>query len=348
MSQIKGPAIFLAQFMGDEPPFNNLPNITAWAKSLGYLGVQLPAFDGRVMDVKKAAESKTYCDELKGQTNGLAITELASHLFGQLVAVHPAYDEMFNVFAPAELHSDPNARTEWAVQQMKYVIQASANLGLTVSPTFSGALLWPFIYPWPQRPAGLVEEGFKELAARWKPIFDTAEQYGVDLAYELHPGEDLYDGATFEMFLEAMGNHPRCAINYDPSHFILQCLDHVGFIDVYGDRIKAFHVKDAEFRPSAKAGVYGGYLGWQERPGRFRSLGDGQVDFKQVFTRLTAAGYSSWAVLEWECCYKDSAQGAAEGAPFIASHLIDVPKKAFDDFAGAASDAARNRRILGI
>lgn len=348
MSQIKGPAIFLAQFMGDEPPFNNLPNITAWAKSLGYLGVQLPAFDGRVMDVKKAAESKTYCDELKGQTNGLAITELASHLFGQLVAVHPAYDEMFNVFAPAELHSDPNARTEWAVQQMKYVIQASANLGLTVSPTFSGALLWPFIYPWPQRPAGLVEEGFKELAARWKPIFDTAEQYGVDLAYELHPGEDLYDGATFEMFLEAMGNHPRCAINYDPSHFILQCLDHVGFIDVYGDRIKAFHVKDAEFRPSAKAGVYGGYLGWQERPGRFRSLGDGQVDFKQVFTRLTAAGYSSWAVLEWECCYKDSAQGAAEGAPFIASHLIDVPKKAFDDFAGAASDAARNRRLLGI
>jgi sugar phosphate isomerase/epimerase len=348
MSQIKGPALFLAQFMGDAPPFNNLPNITAWAKSLGYLGVQLPAFDARVMDVRKAAESKSYCDELKGKTNGLVITELASHLFGQLVAVHPAYDEMFNVFAPAELHSDPKARTEWAVQQMKYVIQASANLGLTVSPTFSGALLWPFIYPWPQRPAGLVEVGFKELAARWKPIFDTADEYGVDLAYELHPGEDLYDGATFEMFLEAMGNHPRCAINYDPSHFILQCLDHVGFIDVYGDRIKAFHVKDAEFRPSAKAGVYGGYLGWQQRPGRFRSLGDGQVDFKQVFTRLTAAGYDSWAVLEWECCYKDSAQGAAEGAPFIAAHLIDVPTRAFDDFAGAASDTARNRRILGV
>lgn len=348
MPQIKGPAIFLAQFMSDEAPFNTLPAITGWAKGLGYIGVQLPSWDGRVMDLKKAAESKAYCDELKGQTNGLAITELASHLQGQLVAVHPAYDEMFDAFAPPAVQGNSKARTEWAVQQMKYVIQASANMGLTATPSFSGALMWPFIYPWPQRPAGLVEEGFKELAARWKPILDFADSHGVDIAYELHPGEDLYDGATFEQFLAATGNHPRAAINYDPSHFILQCLDYVGFIDVYASRIKAFHVKDAEYRPSAKAGVYGGYLGWQQRPGRFRSLGDGQVDFKQVFTRLTANGYSSWAVLEWECCYKDAAQGAAEGAPFIASHLIDVPKRAFDDFAGAATDTARNRRILGL
>lgn len=334
--------------MGDEAPYNSLPAITAWVKSLGYKGVQLPSWDGRIMDLKKAAESKTYCDELKGQTNGLAVTELASHLQGQLVASHPAYDELFDVFAADEVKGNVKARTEWAIAQMHLVIRASANMGLTVTPSFSGALLWPYIYPWPQRPAGFAEEGFKELAARWKPILDFADRHGVDIAYELHPGEDLYDGATFERFLEATGNHPRVAINYDPSHFILQCLDYVGFIDEYGSRIKAFHVKDAEFRPSAKAGVYGGYLDWKARPGRFRSLGDGQVDFKQVFTRLTAVGYSSWAVLEWECCYKDSVQGAAEGAPFIASHLIDVPKKAFDDFAGAATDSTRNRRILGL
>jgi len=348
MSQIKGPAIFLAQFMGDEPPFNSLPNITAWAKSLGYIGVQLPSWDGRVMDLKKAAESKTYCDELKGRANGLAFTELASHLQGQLVAVHPAYDELFDVFAAPEVRGNAKARTEWAIEQMKLVIKASSNLGLSVSPSFTGALLWPMLYPWPQRPAGLVEEGFKELAKRWKPILDFADQHGVYLAYELHPGEDTYDGLTFERFLEATGNHPRVAINYDPSHFVLQCLDYVGFIDAYATHIKAFHVKDAEFRPSAKGGVYGGYMDWKRRPGRFRSLGDGQVDFKQVFTRLTAAGYDSWAVLEWECCYKDSAQGAAEGAPFIRSMLIDVPKKAFDDFAGAATDVTRNRRILGL
>lgn len=348
MAQIKGPAIFLAQFMGDEAPYNSLPAITAWVKSLGYEGVQLPSWDGRIMDLQKAAESKTYCDELKGQTNGLVITELASHLQGQLVASHPAYDEMFDAFAPPAVRCNPAARAEWAAEQLKLVIKASANLGLSVSPSFTGTLLFPYIYPWPQRPAGLVEEGFNELARRWKPILDYADEHGVDLAYELHPGEDVYDGATFERFLDVTGNHPRVAINYDPSHFVLQCLDYVGFIDLYAERIKAFHVKDAEYRPSARAGVYGGYLGWAERPGRFRSLGDGQVDFKQVFTRLTAAGYSSWAVLEWECCYKDSVQGATEGAPFIASHLIDVPKKAFDDFAGAASDAGRNRRILGL
>jgi sugar phosphate isomerase/epimerase len=122
----------------------------------------------------------------------------------------------------------------------------------------------------------------------------------------------------------------------------------VGFIDEYAPFIKAFHVKDAEFQPTAKQGVYSGYMPWGQRAGRFRSLGDGEVDFGAVFTRLTANGYASWAVLEWECCYKDSAQGAAEGAPFIASHLIEVPKKAFDDFAGAATDSARNRRLLGI
>lgn len=348
MSQIKGPAIFLGQFMGDDAPFNSLPSITAYMKGLGYRGVQVPSWDSRAMDVKQAAESKTYCDDLKGQTNGLVITELASHLQGQLVASHPAYDELFDVFAAPEVRGNPKARAEWATQQMKYAIKASANLGLTATPSFPGAFLWPFVYPWPQRPAGMVEEGFKELAARWKPILDYADEHGVDIAYELHPGEDLHDGASFEMFLEATGNHPRVAINYDPSHFVLQAMDYIGFIDHYAERIKAFHVKDAEFRPDARAGVYGGYQGWTKRPGRFRSLGDGDVDFGQVFTRMTAIGYSGWAVLEWECCYKDAEQGAAEGAPFIESHLISVPKKAFDDFAGAATDADRNRRILGL
>jgi sugar phosphate isomerase/epimerase len=348
MAQIKGPAIFLAQFMGDSEPFNSLPAITAWAKSLGYIGVQLPSWDARVMDLARAAESKDYCDELKGQTNGLAITELASHLQGQLVAVHPAYDELFDSFAAPEVRGNPKARTEWAVEQMKLVIRASYHLGLTAVPTFSGSFLWHTVYPWPQRPAGLVEEGFRELARRWKPILDYADEHGVDLAYEIHPGEDLHDGVTFERFREATGNHPRANILYDPSHFVLQCLDYIGYIDTYGEFIKAFHVKDAEFRPSPHSGVYGGYQDWKKRPGRFRSLGDGQVDFKQVFTRLTAVGYSSWAVLEWECCYKDAAQGAREGAPFIASMLIETPKKAFDDFAGVATDVARNRRILGL
>jgi sugar phosphate isomerase/epimerase len=348
MSQIKGPAIFLAQFYQDAPPHNTLSNITQWAKDLGYIGVQIPSDNAHFIDLDKAAASKQYCDDLKGQTNGLAITEIATHLHGQLIAVHPAFDTLFDAFAPKELQGNAKARTEWAIDRMTKAIQASRNLGLNVLPTFSGALLWHTVYPWPQRPKGLVEMGFKELAKRWQPVLNVAEEYGVDLAYEIHPGEDLHDGATFERFLAATGNHPHVHILYDPSHFILQQLDYIGYIDVYKDHIKAFHVKDAEYHPSPRSGVYGGYQDWKDRPGRFRSLGDGQVDFKRVFTKLTEIGYSSWAVLEWEDILKDSEQGAREGAPFIKSHLINTPTRAFDDFAGGASSDELNRKILGI
>jgi sugar phosphate isomerase/epimerase len=347
---MRGPAIFLAQFMGDTAPFNSWPTITRWAGSLGYVGVQVPSWDARCIDLAKAATSQTYCDELKGiaAAGGVAITELATHLQGQLVAVHPAYDEQFDGFAPPQVRGNRQARTTWAVDQMKLALTASRNLGLAALPSFTGALMWHTMYPWPQRPAGLVAEGFAELARRWKPILDHADQVGVDVAWEVHPGEDVHDGATFEQFLAALGNHPRANILYDPSHLILQGMDTSAYIDHYHSRIKAFHVKDAEFRPDGRTGAYGGYLGWQQRAGRFRSLGDGQVDFTRIFSQLTQYGYQGWAVLEWECCIKDSAQGAAEGAPFIKRHLITAAGRAFDDFAGGQVDQAMIRRVLGL
>lgn len=347
---MKGPAVFLAQFMGNEAPFNDLKSICNYMADLGYKGVQLPTWDARCIDLKKAAESKTYADELTGivRESGMEITELSTHLQGQLVAVHPAYNEMFDGFAPDSVKGNPKARTEWAVQQLKYAAKASANLGLNAHATFSGALLWPTMYPWPQRPAGLVEMGFKELAERWMPILNVFDENGVDLCYEIHPGEDIHDGITYERFLEATGNHPRANMLYDPSHYVLQQLDYLQFIDFYHDKIKMFHVKDAEFNPTGKSGVYGGYQDWVNRPGRFRSLGDGHVDFGGIFTKLAQYGYKGWAVLEWECCIKHPEQGAAEGAPFIASHMIRVTDKAFDDFADSGADEAANRKILGI
>jgi sugar phosphate isomerase/epimerase len=350
MKTIKGPAIFLAQFMGDTAPFNSLDTIAAYMADLGYKGIQIPTWDPRCIDLKTAAESKTYCDEYKGKLAdiGVEITELSTHLQGQLVAVHPAYDPMFDGFAAPEVRNNPAARTEWAVQQMKWAAKASQNLGLTSHVSFTGALLWPFMYPWPQRPAGLVETGFNELGKRWKPILDAFDEAGVNIGYELHPGEDVHDGVTFEMFLEAVGNHPRAGINYDPSHFILQQLDYLQFIDFYHERIYAYHVKDAEFNPTGKQGVYGGFQGWADRAGRFRSLGDGQVDFGGIFSKLSQYNYDGWAVLEWECCIKSPEQGAAEGAPFIQDHIINVTAKAFDDFAGTGADEAFNRKVLGL
>ncbi|MCB1435473.1 MAG: sugar phosphate isomerase/epimerase, partial [Alphaproteobacteria bacterium] len=175
------------------------------------------------------AKSKTYCDEIKGvaKENGVEVTELSTHLQGQLVAVNPAYDEAFDAFAPKEVHGKPKERQAWATEQVKLAAKASRNMGLDASVSFTGALAWPYVYPWPQRPQGLIETAFKELAKRWKPILDVYEDNGVDMGYEIHPGEDVFDGATFEMFLDALKGHKRCQINYDPSHFVLMHLDYL-------------------------------------------------------------------------------------------------------------------------
>jgi sugar phosphate isomerase/epimerase len=350
MKTIKGPAIFLAQFAGDAAPFNDLRSIARWAANLGYIGVQIPSWDGRLFNLTRAAESKTYADEVKGilAEAGLELTELSTHLQGQLVAVHPAYDTAFDGFAPEAVRNNPTARQAWAVDQLMKAAVASRNLGLTAHATFSGALAWPYLYPWPQRPAGLIETAFDELAKRWRPILDAFDAVGVDVCYEIHPGEDLHDGVTFEMFLDRVGGHKRANILYDPSHFVLQQLDYLGFIDEYHPRIRMFHAKDAEFNPTAKQGVYGGFQSWVNRAGRFRSLGDGQVDFGGIFSKLSQYDFDGWAVLEWECCIKDSEQGAREGAPFIRDHIIHVTAKAFDDFAAGGTDEAANRRMLGL
>src|ERR1044072_8664872 len=316
MKTIKGPAIFLAQFAGDAPPFNNLKSIAGWAAGLGFKGVQIPTWDARLFDLKRAAESQTYCDDVKGilAEVGLALT----------------------------------GRAAWAVEQLKFAARASRRFGITEHATFSGCLAWPYFYPFPQRPAGLIETAFDELAKRWRPILDFFDEQGVNACFEIHPGEDLHDGVTFEMFLERVGGHKRCNLLYDPSHFVLQQLDYLEYIDLYHERIRMFHVKDAEFNPTGRQGVYGGFQSWIDRAGRFRSLGDGQVNFKAIFSKLAQYDYPGWAVLEWECCIKHPEDGAREGAKFIADHIIRTTEHAFDDFADAGTDQTANLQMLGI
>ena len=350
MNTIKGPAIFLAQFMDDKAPFNSLDGLCKWASDLGYKGIQMPTLDPRLIDLTKAAESQTYCDELLGKINsyGLELTELSTHIQGQLVAVHPAHDIMFDVFVPDHLKGKPKERTVWAIQEMKNAAIASRRLKTKAHATFSGSLLWPAVHPWPQQPKGLVDMGFKELANRWLPILNAFDENGVDVCYEVHPVEDIHDGDTFERFLAATGNHKRVNILYDPSHFVLQQLNYIEYIDHYHDFIKVFHVKDSEFNPTGKKGTFGGYNDWRERAGRYRSPGDGQVDFKTVFSKLTEYGCNVWAVLEWECVIKSPEQGAREGAPFIARHIIEATTKAFDSFAGGDINEDQLKQILGL
>ncbi len=350
LKTLKGPALFLAQFIGDSTPFDRLDTLAGWAAGLGYSGLQVPTSAPQLFDLSEAARSQVYCDDLAAMLagHGVQISELSTHLQGQLVAVHPAYDKLFDGFAPPHKRGDPAARQAWAMEQLLLAAKASQRLGLSAHATFSGALAWPYFYPWPQRPPELLEQAFAELGRRWRPILDAFDASGVDLCFELHPGEDLHDGVTFERFLDVVDHHPRAKILYDPSHLLLQHIDYLGFIDRYHARIGSFHVKDAEYRVSARSGVYGGYQGWIDRPGRFRSPGDGQIDFKAIFSKLAQYDFPGWAVLEWECCLKHPEDGARQGAAFISEHIIRVTKHAFDDFAGSGTTPESIRQLLGL
>ena len=340
MRTIKGPGIFLSQFIGGQPPFNTLDGLAGWAAEKGYKALQIPCNHPAIFDVAQAAASQTYCDEIRGKLAefGLEVSELSTHLEGQVIAVNPVYDDAFDHFAPQAVRGNAGARQAWATQTLKQAAVASARLGLTAHATFSGSLAWPWMYPWPPHNEARFRDAFSELARRWRPILDAFDEQGVNVCYEIHPGEDLHDGVTFERFLALVDNHPRCNMLYDPSHLLLQQMDYLAFIDHYHTRIKAFHVKDAEYRPNGRSGVYGGYQSWINRAGRFRSPGDGQVDFKGIFSKLTQYDYDGWAVLEWECCLKDGDTGAREGREFISRHIIPVSARAFDDFAAGESD----------
>jgi len=350
MQTIKGPSLHLAQFADNKAPFNSLEDIARWAAGVGFKGLQIPAWDQRLFDVATAASSQTYCDDVNGMlaSHGLVASELTTHIFGQLVAVHPAYDAMCDSFAPEALRGNPAARTAWALEQLKLSARASRRMGLSDMGTFSGSFACPYLFPFPQCPAGLIETAFEELARRWRPILDACDEQGVNLCYEIHPSEDLHDGTSFERFHELVGQHARCKILFDPSHFVLQQLNYLDYIDIYREHIRMFHVKDAEFLPSGRQGIYGGYSSWLERAGRFRSLGDGQVDFKAIFSKFAQYDYQGWASLEWECCLKDQEDGAREGVDFINRHIIRVTDKIFDDFAGAPVDQRQINAMLGI
>ncbi len=350
MKTMKGPALFLAQFVGDKKPFDNLPDIAGWAAGFGYKGVQIPTLTRQFFDLDTAAESQAYCDDMQSMLadRGLVVTELSTHIQGQLVAVHPAYAAQLDGFAPERLRGKPKEQQAWAIDQVKKGAVASRRFGHSAHVTFSGSLAWPFVYPWPQRPPTLIDEAFGELARLWLPILDHFDEHGIDLCFELHPSEDLFDGATFEMFLDRVGGHQRCCINYDASHFIKQGLDYLAFIDIFRDRIKMFHVKDAEFNPTGRQGMFSGYQSWLKRAARDRSLGDGQVNFGAIFSKFAEYDFDGWAVYEWEDCLMEPEEAARRGAPFIARHIIPVTDKVFDDFAGTGADRETTRRLLGL
>ena len=270
MKTIKGPAIFLAQFAGDSRRSTRWTRSAAGRRRWATRACRSRPGTAGCSIWSRRPSSKDYCDVVKGtvERHGLEITELSTHLQGQLRGGPSGLRRGLRRLrrarrCAATRRRARNGRCSRCCGRAK----ASRHLGLDASVTFSGALAYPYLYPWPPRPKGLIDTAFDELAKRWRPILDAYDEQGVDVCYEIHPGEDLLDGASFERFLGKVDNHPRCCINYDPSHFVLQALDYLQFIDFYHERIKAFHVKDAELNPTGRQGVYSRLRGLG-RPGR--------------------------------------------------------------------------------
>ena len=294
-----------------------------------------------------------YCDEVRGTCAeaALQLTELSTHLQGQLVAVHPAYDVSLRRLRAARGARQPGGAAGMggrAAAQAggKGVAQSRPDGARDV---LRRARLAVHVSRGRSARPGWSKTAFDELARRWRPILDAFDDAGVDVCYEMHPGEDLHDGVSFEMFLDRVGNHPRANLLYDPSHFVLQQLDYLEYIDIYHERIRMFHVKDAEFHPNGRKGVYGGYQSWVNRAGRFRSLGDGQVDFSAIFSKLTQYGFRRLGGAGVGVLHQGQRAGRGRGrAVHRARTSSRSAKRAFDDFAASGVDHATNRRMLGL
>ena len=136
---------------------------------------------------------------------------------------------------------------------------------------------------------------------------------------------------------------------YDPSHFVLQQLKYLDYIDIYHERIKMFHVKDAEFNPTGRQGVYGGFQTGSTGPGVSARLETVRSISLDLFEARRPTTYAGWAVLEWECAHEASGGWRArKERRFIADYIIRVTERAFDDFASSGTDRAANRKMLGL
>ena len=207
---------------------------------------------------------------------------------------------------------------------------------------------WPYLFPFPQRPEGLIDTAFDELAGRWLPVLNACDEQGINLCYEIHPSEDLHDGVTFEMFHEHVGHHPRCRVLFDPSHMVLQQLNYLEFIDIYKEVIGMFHVKDAEFNPTGRQGIYGGYQSRIDRAGRFRSLGDGGGRFQRhLFTpdavRLFGLGGAGVG-----CCLKTRRTVHAKAQLSFAIALSTSPTKCSTTSPARRSTHSRSMPCLAF
>jgi sugar phosphate isomerase/epimerase len=296
-----------------------LDELAAKAAKWGYDGLELACW-GDHFDVKRGAESKTYCDEQRARLarHGLDVRAISNHLAGQLIC-DPNFDARSDAFAPAALAGDAEGKRKWAVEQMKDAARAARNLGIGVVNGFTGSPIWHMIYSFPPVSKEMVADGYRYFAKQFNPILDVFAECGVKFALEVHPTEIAFDLVTAERTLDAIGRRPEFGFNFDPSHLYWQRVDPVKFIDAFADRIYHVHIKDAALELDGTTGILGSHLDFDEprRGWNFRSPGHGQIDFELIIRALNRARYTGPLSVEWEDCGMDREYGAADACRFV-------------------------------
>jgi len=310
-------------------PFQTLcEKLHAW----GYDGPEIACW-GDHMEARKAATDPGYVETKKGvlARNGLRAFALGAHLPGQCVG--DLWDPRLDAFTPAECRGSPERTRAWAIQEMKYIAQAAANMGCRVVTGFVGSAVWKYFYSFPPTTEKMIDEAFKQVVELWTPILDEFDRCGVRFALEVHPAEIAFDFYTARRLLEEFKYRNTLGFNFDPSHLHWQGMKPHLFIRDFGDRILHVHMKDCAVTLDGRAGILGSHLafGDNRRGWNFRSLGHGDVDFENIIRELNAANYQGPLSVEWEDSGMERECGAREALAFVRKVDFEPSRIAFDD-----------------
>lgn len=314
---------------GDIP----LKELCETLSQIGYDGIELACCENH-FDLSKLSEE--YCKEIQNLVGsyGLEIVAFTNHLDTQCIC--DRIDIRHKSIISDELWGDGEAEgvRKRAAEQLKKCGDAAKMLGLTTVVGFTGSPIWHLVYSFPPVPPSMIDDGYAEFAARFKPILDYFTSIGVRYALEVHPTEIAFDISSAKRALEAVEYHPAFGFNYDPSHFAYQGVDYIEFIHTFADRIFHVHMKDVWWSDKpTKAGVFGGHTAFGElgRFWDFRSVGRGNIDFDSIIRALNRIGYWGPLSVEWEDGAMDRVAGATESLNFVREIDFEPSAICFDD-----------------
>lgn len=337
MRALKGPGLFLAQYINQQAPFNSLASFSKWVAEMSFTSIQIPcSSDPTLFNLTKAAESRAYCDDVRGilAEAGIGISSLSTQFNGRLAAIGADSVQAANSIPSAVVCKGEPGHHADLEHRLLLAAKASQNLGLNAhilapdASMFAQRLSHPLFAVPPQ----LTDQDFSSLGNQWLHILSAFDEAGIDLCFDLHPGGDLRDGATIEQFVDATNHHPRLRILFNPAFLFMQQIDYLEFLDHYHALIAAFHAQDAEICVPGYCGFVGNYDSWIGRPVRFRRLGDGQINLGRIVSRLAKYNWTGAIILKLQDRFDNVEESVRQGSALIRRYISQAAESDCGDF----------------